>query len=147
LAGHPIPIVRRGSGAAEPLRGYGHFGLIGINGGLDAAEIPWVRFPPGSLLVLPTDGVLDAGIGRGEQFGMGRLLDAIESADDPCDVIEVVWREIFRHMDGHPLEDDSMLLVIARSPRPSPSLVQELRSAGTGYGQGRVGVLSVSPDS
>jgi serine phosphatase RsbU (regulator of sigma subunit) len=126
LAGHPAPLIRGRSGAVEACRAYGHFGVVGIGLNRDATEVPWLPFTPGSLLVLATDGVFDAGVGRGELFGSDRLMSAIESADEPCEVMEVVCREVFRHLDGHPLEDDLTVLVISRSPVRSPALVQDL---------------------
>jgi hypothetical protein len=134
LAGHPAPLIRGRSGAVKACREYGRFGVLGIGLNRDATEVPWLPFTPGSLLVLATDGVFDAGVGRGELFGSDRLMSAIETADEPCEVMEVVCRQVFQHLDGHPLEDDLTLLVIARSRLRSPALVQGLRATGSRHG-------------
>jgi hypothetical protein len=133
LAGHPTPIVRMSGGAAAPLRAYGHLGLVGLKLNADATEVPWLRFTPGSMLVLATDGVLDAGISRGEQFGKDRLRSAIESADEPGQLIEVVVGEVRRHLEGQPLEDDLSLLVIGRRRGfERPASAQGLRTTRVG---------------
>jgi stage II sporulation SpoE-like protein len=127
LADHPAPLVCQG-GTAVRLPIDRQFGLIGTVENRDATEFPWLPFAPGSLLVLPTSGVLDAGISRGDRFGMHRLKRAVEAAHGPRQVLKCVCRDVFRHLDGHPLEDDLTLLLIARGRVQAAALAQEYRA-------------------
>jgi phosphoserine phosphatase RsbU/P len=75
-AGHNVPILRRASGAFERLE-EGELPL-GIN--------PGTRFPsgsatlaPGDLLVIFTDGVVEAVNERDQEFGEARLLDVLRT--------------------------------------------------------------------
>lgn len=75
-AGHSHPILRTPDGAISFLEAGGCF--LGID---PALRIPAasVDLPPGSLLLLYTDGVTDALNPAGEAFGLPRLLDFIDA--------------------------------------------------------------------
>jgi serine phosphatase RsbU (regulator of sigma subunit) len=135
LAGHPVPIVRGRSGKAAPLRSYGHFFPVGMKLTHEPVEVPWLRFTPGSILVLATDGVLEAGAGRRDLFGMARLKSAVEAASEPHDIFDSVLREVHHHLDGQLLEDDLTLLVIGRTRAAAPALADHVRSTRDAYGQ------------
>jgi serine phosphatase RsbU (regulator of sigma subunit) len=135
LAGHPVPMVRGRSGKAAPLRAYGHFFPVGLKLTHESVGVPWLRFTAGSMLVLPTDGVLEAGARRRNLFGMERLKSAVAAAAEPHDVLESVLREVHHHLDGHPLDDDLTLLVIGRTRAASPALAENVRSTRDGCGQ------------
>jgi sigma-B regulation protein RsbU (phosphoserine phosphatase) len=76
-AGHSVPILRRASGAFERLE----------EGDLPLGINPGTRFPsgsvtlgPGDLLVIFTDGVVEAVNERDQEFGEARLLDVLRAA-------------------------------------------------------------------
>jgi len=75
-AGHNVPILRRSSGEVQRLE----------EGDLPLGINPGARFPAGSatlargdLLVIFTDGVVEAVNERGEEFGETRLLDVLQA--------------------------------------------------------------------
>jgi sigma-B regulation protein RsbU (phosphoserine phosphatase) len=76
-AGHNVPILRRASGALERLE----------EGDLPLGINPGISFPagstalvPGDLLVIFTDGVLEAVNEHDQEFGEARLLDLLRAA-------------------------------------------------------------------
>jgi sigma-B regulation protein RsbU (phosphoserine phosphatase) len=76
-AGHNVPILRRASGEFQRLE----------EGDLPLGINPRTRFPsgsatlaPGDLLVIFTDGVIEAVNERDEEFGEARLLDVLRAA-------------------------------------------------------------------
>lgn len=75
-AGHAHPILRLPSGEIRLLKAGGCF--LGIDPAM-AIEKETVEMPPGSLLVLYTDGVTDALNPAGEAFGMTRLVDFVQA--------------------------------------------------------------------
>jgi Stage II sporulation protein E (SpoIIE) len=127
LANHPAPLVRQGDRAAV-LSLDGQLRLVAA--GPSDGAVPWLPFRPGSLLVLPTSGVLNAGMAsRGERFGMRRLKRAIEAAHGPREVLDSVCRDVVHHLSGHPLEDDLTLLLIARGHARPHAPAQKSRPA------------------
>jgi sigma-B regulation protein RsbU (phosphoserine phosphatase) len=76
-AGHNVPILRRAAGEIQRLE----------EGDLPLGINPHIRFPsgsatlaPGDLLVIFTDGVIEAVNERDEEFGEARLLDVLRTA-------------------------------------------------------------------
>jgi hypothetical protein len=129
LADHPAPLIRPGDRAAA-LSLDGQFRLVAPVPSHGTSEVPWLPFEPGSFLVLPTSGVLNAGmVSRGEGFGMRRLKRAIETAHGPGEVLDSVCRDVVHHLGGHPLEDDLTLLLIARSRAQPNAPAQKSRPA------------------
>ncbi len=111
--GHPLPLVRRASGAVEVAGRPGT--LLGV---LPAVEIhdSTVALHPGDALVLVTDGVLEARAGT-DQFGEERLVDLLAgsrdgSAGDLCARVA----ESALGFTGSDAADDIAVLVIARPP-------------------------------
>jgi sigma-B regulation protein RsbU (phosphoserine phosphatase) len=79
-AGHPKPLLRRATGGCEELEGQGL--PFGVDKGPRFAaglEERAVDLAPGDLLLLYTDGVIEAGPATA-QFGMERLKEAVLSA-------------------------------------------------------------------
>ena len=75
-----------------------------------------VKFTPGDLLVLFTDGVTEAQNRQGDFFGDQRLLDVIRrSVGRPAqDIQQAVLDEVQRFTGGAPREDDIALMILAR---------------------------------
>jgi sugar/nucleoside kinase (ribokinase family) len=122
--GHPPPVLRQnGVTAAVPLD------RRPVSAGArltpDLAVVPWFPFEAGSLLVLANGGVVNADISQGTRLGMAQLMRAVEAADGLREVLNSVWRAVLRQLDGHPLENDLNVLVIARSRIQSVALAHE----------------------
>jgi sigma-B regulation protein RsbU (phosphoserine phosphatase) len=77
-AGHNPPLLALGDGSFELLAGP-HNPVAGFVGTLTYG-VGEVELPPGSALVLYTDGVIDAQTASGELFGEQRLLDTLNGA-------------------------------------------------------------------
>lgn len=67
---------------------------------------------PGDLLVLYTDGVVEAKSGDGTPFGEDRLLDVVSSTDgrDAEEVVSLLWQAV-RHFSNGATTDDVAMLV------------------------------------
>ena len=73
-AGHPLPLVLRADGRVEGLGDHGL--LLGVAPDLRLAETP-LDLAPGDMLVLYTDGVIEARAADGGQFGEQGLADLL----------------------------------------------------------------------
>ncbi|HLW77620.1 MAG TPA: SpoIIE family protein phosphatase, partial [Bryobacteraceae bacterium] len=106
--GHPAAIVLRASGEIERLEATTL--PIGIFGGFksDEKSVPLV---PGDVLLIFSDGVLEAGIERGEEFGEDRLIEAAKSApkDSVDALLDHLTAEVLRFSPG--LQSDDVTIV------------------------------------
>ncbi len=75
-----------------------------------------VKFIPGDLLVLFTDGVTEAQNPQGDFFGDQRLLDVIRrnSSRSAQEIQQAVLDEVGRFTGGAPREDDIALMILGR---------------------------------
>jgi sigma-B regulation protein RsbU (phosphoserine phosphatase) len=111
-AGHPPPALARGDGLFRPLDAARN-PVAGVveNAAYSGGE---VVLPPGSALVLHTDGVTDAQAWSREAFGGARLLEALNDADDRSAqaLIEDTMAAIDRFVGDAPQSDDITLLAL-----------------------------------
>jgi serine phosphatase RsbU (regulator of sigma subunit) len=114
-AGHLPPLVRRPDGRVERIEA-GTSPLIGVVEDGSPRSEAVVALPPGSLLLLYTDGLVET---RNRDFDTGiDLLCAALEAIDPQVGPEQLCDEIVATMD-EPAEDDVAVLVIEIDPLPS----------------------------
>ncbi len=106
-AGHPPPLMVA-EGRVLPV---GHFGpMLGAFDGQHWERVT-VTVPPGALLVLYTDGVLDTvGAGR-ERFGETRLQAVVGQAADADAVVERVRTALEAFEVGNQADDTAVLAV------------------------------------
>lgn len=111
-AGHELPIVVSANGKAE-IAPYNQGQLMGVldNPMLDEQT---VSIPSGGVIVLYTDGVIDARHSNGLSFGMERLIKELElprdgSAQDQCDRL---WQVLSNFQSKDAQEDDVTLVII-----------------------------------
>jgi serine phosphatase RsbU (regulator of sigma subunit) len=111
--GHPPPIIVRG-GRAQRIDSSGP--MLGVD-----ADAQWepttVSLQPEDLLVLYTDGVLDAR-GDGERFGEERLAETVAQASDARDAVRRINAalETFRHGSD---ADDTAVVAVSRAAVPA----------------------------
>jgi serine phosphatase RsbU (regulator of sigma subunit) len=113
-AGHLSPILRRASGAIEPVgdavRGY----PLGIDN-TTVYKSCAVALGPGDLLLLYTDGVSDAVSAGGEYYGHQRIRAQLDGeAPDATTVGERVLADVRQFADNQPQSDDMCLTILRR---------------------------------
>ena len=112
LAGHPPPLLLR-DGRVRPVGRHGP-----MLGAVEVADWPpeTVALASGDLLVLYTDGVLDAVLESGERFGEERLARLVERAGgEAASLVEALEHELA----GLRLRDDVALLAIRCAGPPA----------------------------
>ncbi len=111
-AGHAAPALAHGDGLFRPLEAARN-PVIGV---VENAEYAAGRFglPPGSALVLRTDGAIDAQTWSREAFGEARLLEALNEADDrsAAALVEDTLAAIDRFVGDAPQSGDITLLAL-----------------------------------
>jgi hypothetical protein len=114
-AGHPLPLVVSADGQ---VREVGRFGpLLGVDPGHDATDVR-DRLAPGELLVLYTDGVVEAR-GPSGVFGEGRLRALLRdlAGQAPTRVVQRIEAAVLAASGGRPRDD---LAIVALRVRPKP---------------------------
>jgi sigma-B regulation protein RsbU (phosphoserine phosphatase) len=116
LAGHPPAIVARAGEAPALLAQDGT--VLGAAGRAEYGDHE-TTLDIGDLLVLYTDGLLEARSPSGESFGTDRLLRAVhEHADESAEQIpESLFLTAFSFADGH-LADDMAIVALRRTSAP-----------------------------
>lgn len=110
-AGHNLPYVRRSDGVME-LRATGM--PLGLMPGMPYDEVV-ATLEPGEVMVLSSDGIVEAHGPDGEMFGFGRVQGTIGNAPDH-DVIGHLLESFDRFVGmGHEPEDDVTLVSIRRA--------------------------------
>jgi hypothetical protein len=117
---------RRSGRGITPLAGRGI--AVGVVG-----EPRWgystVELPPGGLLLLYTDGVVDALSPDGERFGIEQMLDVARSLVDrpPSELQARLLAELQQFMGQQPQFDDVTLVAIRRELRPAERPEERIR--------------------
>lgn len=109
-AGHPEAILMSG-GDKRLLTRTGPI-VCGLGGNWFTKEVP---ASPGDRLIVITDGVLEARLPNGDDYGMERLiqfLDGVSTSATPDDVAEALITEI-RNRTMQPLRDDATAVVVS----------------------------------
>ena len=110
-AGHNNPILRRPSGQIERLDVGGlPFGIL-PEAKYEAAT---VALAPGDWLVVFTDGLVEAVNARDEEYGEGRLLNAIDAARTtaPADMLNRLMSELDSFVGTTPQHDDVTCMLL-----------------------------------
>jgi phosphoserine phosphatase RsbU/P len=107
-AGHPAALLRRADGAAERLSSTSM--PVGVFASWNSAERS-VEMRPGDTLLVYSDGVVEAGVYDGEEFGESR---ALEAASEPTaeSVIERLCAQVAAHEPEQ--HDDCTVLAVRR---------------------------------
>jgi serine phosphatase RsbU (regulator of sigma subunit) len=108
-AGHNPPLVIRANGELEHLKACGP--ALGIVAGARWRDLE-TRFGPGDLLLLYTDGVVEARDANKQFFGVPRLIEAASlKANNAAAIRENVLDAVSRHVGARPFDDDLTILV------------------------------------
>ncbi|WP_432117657.1 SpoIIE family protein phosphatase [Streptomyces sp. bgisy032] len=118
-AGHTPPLLLDDDRAVRTVEAPGGLLGVGIPPGLEACRF---ALPPGSSLVLYTDGITECRAVSAEQYGEARLLGALAAAPPrPTaeDIVRIVAEDVRGFAGGRDVEDDQAALVITAGARPA----------------------------
>jgi sigma-B regulation protein RsbU (phosphoserine phosphatase) len=110
-AGHDAPMLLRAGGASERLATGGVVLSIMDDFPFEEASVP---FGPGDLMVVYSDGISEAMNPANEQFGEGRIAEAVERSRgaSAAGIIESIVAAVRAHAGTAPQMDDMTLVVI-----------------------------------
>jgi serine phosphatase RsbU (regulator of sigma subunit) len=107
--GHPPPLVRRADGSVEALAVPGP--MLGVVAAPAFAEVE-LTLERGALLLLYTDGVIDARRPGGEPFGEERLAEVLSTAPGGgADVLAAIDAALRAYAPGPPRDDKALLVL------------------------------------
>lgn len=121
-AGHPPAVLLKGERRAGPVLIQAEGMAIGLVPAADFEERQ-IRFHPGDVLALYTDGVLDARDTRGEPFGLDRFVSALGKARGrwSAEILESVFDSVRMHLAGPDpwarQQDDATVVIFQASGR------------------------------
>jgi hypothetical protein len=115
-AGHMSPIWRWANGTAEDLE-IDRPGLpLGVIRGIEYEE-QIIRFLPGDMLLLYTDGLFEALDPQSRVFSIDRIRSCLEGNDmDVTTTGQTIVSNVVRHMTSSPQYDDICLVCLQRLP-------------------------------
>jgi sigma-B regulation protein RsbU (phosphoserine phosphatase) len=109
-AGHGHWTLKRHDGAAASI-GRPEGLLIGIQSDF-AYETQTIDVHDGDRIVLFSDGMIEQRSPAGEEFGLGRLLEALADAPGPDEDVAVALEALRGFIGGAPFEDDTTIASI-----------------------------------
>jgi phosphoserine phosphatase RsbU/P len=113
-AGHPEPLVRRASGAIEPVICEGSGPPLGVDPRAVYRPVT-ISLKPADLVVLYTDGVTDARDADDRPFGEQRLRQTLAGALPRAAVAgEAIWAAVRAHFTGRTQFDDVTIVCFGR---------------------------------
>ena len=113
-AGHNVPILRRASGAIERLEAGGLPLGIRAEASYDCGAVTLER---GDLLVVFTDGVVDAENAQGQEYDESRLLALCQSSatGSAADILAGLMSSVAAFVGGAPQRDDLTCLIVRKT--------------------------------
>jgi serine phosphatase RsbU (regulator of sigma subunit) len=112
-AGHCTPLLRRGDRVFPLQAERAHTTPIGITPELDAGEAR-VQLSSGDMLIMVSDGIVEARDARGTEYGMARLSRRMRTARGSADdVVKAILADVDHHTQSQPQGDDMTILAMA----------------------------------
>jgi sigma-B regulation protein RsbU (phosphoserine phosphatase) len=116
-AGHCVPLLRRGDRVFPLQAERAHTPPIGVTPELDAGEAR-VQLHSGDMLVIVSDGILEARDARGVEYGLSRLSRRIRTARGSAeDVVKAIVADVDSHAQDQAQGDDMTILAMAIEQR------------------------------
>lgn len=133
-AGHCVPLLRRGDRVFPLQAERAHIPPLGVTPELDAGEAR-VQLQSGDMLIMVSDGILEARDGRGIEYGLSRLSRRIRSARGRADeVVKAILADIDAHAQDQAQGDDMTIVAMAiderRAKRKTTTIPENLAADG-----------------
>jgi phosphoserine phosphatase RsbU/P len=116
-AGHCVPLLRRGDRVFPLQAERAHTPPLGVTPELEAGEAR-VQLHSGDMLIMVSDGILEARDPRGVEYGLSRLSRRIRTARGNAeDVVKAILADIDSHTGESAQGDDMTILAMAIDQR------------------------------
>lgn len=116
-AGHCVPLLRRGDRVFPLQAERAHTPPLGVTPELEAGEAR-VQLHSGDMLLMVSDGILEARDARGNEYGLSRLSRRIRTArGGPEDVIKAILADIDSHASEQAQGDDMTIVAMSIDQR------------------------------
>jgi serine phosphatase RsbU (regulator of sigma subunit) len=116
-AGHCVPLLRRGDRVFPLQAERAHTPPLGVTPELEAGEAR-VQLHSGDMLIMVSDGILEARDARGNEYGLSRLSRRIRTArGNTEDVIKAILADIDAHSGDQAQADDMTIVGMAIQER------------------------------
>ena len=137
-AGHCVPLLRRGDRVFPLQAERAHTPPLGVTPELEAGEAR-VQLHSGDMLIMVSDGILEARDARGNDYGLSRLSRRIRTArGNVSDIVKSILADIDSHAGDQGQQGDDMTIVAMsidqrRAKRKTTTLPGVLPSEGGGH--------------
>src|SRR5678816_2983077 len=112
-AGHCVPLLRRGDRVFPLQAERAHTPPLGVTAELEAGEAR-VQLHSGDMLIMVSDGILEARDSRGNEYGLSRLSRRIRTARGGADdVVKAILADIDAHAQDQSQGDDMTIVAMA----------------------------------
>ncbi len=116
-AGHCVPLLRRGNRVFPLQAERAHTPPLGVTPELDAGEAR-VQLCSGDMLIMVSDGILEARDARGTEYGLSRLSRRIRTARGGAeDVVKAILADLDSHAQDQAQGDDMTIVAMAIDER------------------------------
>jgi len=116
-AGHCVPLLRRGDRVFPLQAERAHTPPLGVTPELEAGEAR-VQLHSGDMLIMVSDGILEARDAKGNEYGLSRLSRRIRSARGAAeDVVKAILADIDSHAANQTQADDMTIVAMTIDQR------------------------------
>jgi phosphoserine phosphatase RsbU/P len=146
-AGHCVPLLRRGDRVFPLHADRAHIAPIGVMPELEAGEAR-VQLHTGDMLILVSDGIIEARDARGFEYGLNRLSRRVRTARGSAeDVIKAILQDIDSHTATGAQGDDMTIMAMAIDERRAKRKTTTLPGVTAPDGTGQTGVHPEDDDT
>jgi sigma-B regulation protein RsbU (phosphoserine phosphatase) len=137
-AGHCVPLLRRGDRVFPLQAERAHTPPLGVTPELEAGEAR-VQLHSGDMLIMVSDGILEARDARGNDYGLSRLSRRIRTArGNVGDIVKAILADIDSHAGDQGQQGDDMTILAMsidqrRAKRKTTTLPGVLPGEGSGH--------------
>jgi sigma-B regulation protein RsbU (phosphoserine phosphatase) len=116
-AGHCVPLLRRGDRVFPLQAERAHTPPLGVTPDLEAGEAR-VQMHSGDVLIMVSDGILEARDSRGHEYGLSRLSRRIRTArGGTADLVKAILADVDNHASDQAQADDMTIVAMAIDQR------------------------------